>query len=450
MLDIIQNNPFRILGVYSDASAAEIKRNETKIRRFLEVGKAVTFPTDQLGNLPAPERTAESLDKALSEINLPQDKLYYALFWYAKNDAFGINNCVDAVIHSDWEQASNEYASFLYDTNKQVTIQNLVLGNVIYTEKDIVTFFIDGFYSIVQGRNFLNICKSCLQAKDMSIAKDKVIALPLSAINSALSSAKNADKSTPTKMLRVGKQLISSTKKPLKELKELLGSNDSQYQMTADSLAKQILQCGISYFNGSDDDDKIDKALEIQEYALSIAAGKLTKDRCHENVDILKKQKEQFGSKKDIEAIANLLHGLASRPKRISSAVSFVDECLPILARLKFSLGAQDELYIKISSAVANYALGFVIQIVNNDSESKSLAESAMNLINKIESLNVDLETRNRIKTNKGTLQMNIAHMPSTFQKIDEGTGGCLGSLGNILICLAICGIITLIATLCS
>lgn len=54
MIDIIQNNPFRILGVYSDASAAEIKRNETKIRRFLEVGKTATFPTDDLGNYPYP------------------------------------------------------------------------------------------------------------------------------------------------------------------------------------------------------------------------------------------------------------------------------------------------------------------------------------------------------------------------------------------------------------
>ena len=69
---------------------------------------------------------------------------------------------------------------------------------------------------------------------------------------------------------------------------------DQQYVFIADNLAKQILQCGINYFNNSKEEieRRIDKARTLQSYALSIAVGKLTRERCKENVNILDERKE--------------------------------------------------------------------------------------------------------------------------------------------------------------
>lgn len=71
-----------------------------------------------------------------------------------------------------------------------------------------------------------------------------------------------------------------------------------QYQMIADNLAKQILQCGINYYNNTDEDEyvKIDIAYDLQSYAYSIAIGKLTKDRCKENIEILDKKRKRTSS----------------------------------------------------------------------------------------------------------------------------------------------------------
>ena len=59
--------------------------------------------------------------------------------------------------------------------------------------------------------------------------------------------------------------------------------------MIADKLGLEILQCGIDYFNGSNAYDAARKAMRIQSYAMEVVVGKMAKDRCKENVDILQK-----------------------------------------------------------------------------------------------------------------------------------------------------------------
>lgn len=85
MIDLIQNNPFRILGVYSNASKKDIVANEGKMRAFLKVGRPVSFPLDLEGTLPSLSRTTESVAKANADLTLPKDKMRYALFWFVRN-----------------------------------------------------------------------------------------------------------------------------------------------------------------------------------------------------------------------------------------------------------------------------------------------------------------------------------------------------------------------------
>ena len=59
--------------------------------------------------------------------------------------------------------------------------------------------------------------------------------------------------------------------------------------MIADKLGLEILQCGIDYYNASDEPEAAHKAMSLQKYAQSIVVGQMAKDRCKENVDILQK-----------------------------------------------------------------------------------------------------------------------------------------------------------------
>ena len=80
----IYNNPFRILGVYANASIKDIKANEAKAKAFLNVGREVTYPCDFNQLLLPIQRTAEMMASANSQLTLPNEKIKHALFWFVK------------------------------------------------------------------------------------------------------------------------------------------------------------------------------------------------------------------------------------------------------------------------------------------------------------------------------------------------------------------------------
>ena len=84
MLNIIQNNPYRFLGVCSNAPTAERVANTRRLNAFLKVNKVVSFPLDLDNLMPSLTRTADGLNAASSSINLPMDQFKYALFWFIK------------------------------------------------------------------------------------------------------------------------------------------------------------------------------------------------------------------------------------------------------------------------------------------------------------------------------------------------------------------------------
>ena len=185
-----------------------------------------------------------------------------------------------------------------------------------------------------------------------------------------------------------------------------------QFQSISDNLAKQILQCGINYFNNTDDEDDVDKALKLQKYALNIAIGRLVKDRCKQNVDILLKKKEQAAYASDLDAIASELKSFQSslRPS-ISRVRSLVNNCKPHLYSLKQKTGSSNELYLKISTAVVNNALGMLIEVVNAAQNSSTVGydvisgalantiNSAMDVMSLIDKL--DMTPQERLHFNK-------------------------------------------------
>ncbi len=79
-MEIINNNPYRLLGVYTTSPQKEVVANQGKIKAFLNVGKAVAFPLDLNGILPNVQRTEAGVAAAVSKLALPAEQLKYAQF----------------------------------------------------------------------------------------------------------------------------------------------------------------------------------------------------------------------------------------------------------------------------------------------------------------------------------------------------------------------------------
>lgn len=86
-MDIICTNPFRVIGLYGSASEREIQKQKSKINAYLNIGKELLFDTD-FNFLPPLNRNAETIEKAFSRIQLNQNKLFYALFWFSIGSHF--------------------------------------------------------------------------------------------------------------------------------------------------------------------------------------------------------------------------------------------------------------------------------------------------------------------------------------------------------------------------
>ena len=73
----------------------------------------------------------------------------------------------------------------------------------------------------------------------------------------------------------------------LPQLKKIYADDVLAYQVQADKLAEAVLQRAIVFFNESEGGEAVYQAMPLQQYALSIAEGEPTRQRCRENVAVL-------------------------------------------------------------------------------------------------------------------------------------------------------------------
>ena len=400
MLNIITNNPFRILGVYSNAKPAEIVSNCDDMEAYLSIGQSVSFDLDLNNLMPSVVRTTSSVSNAKKQINLPKDKLKNALFWFVKDsssehatnylkngdfdnansvfeidDSFAtrINKAVIALIQNDLGVAIANVTELIHDFDDLGLRDNFVkaiCGDAFsITEEELAHLYIDTLLEEVDAAELLELFKeNSVSQDDDDYLEGKVVDKPISRINAEIAKVKFVQRDDVDANYRAGKELIKNTKADLAKVKSLLVATDMQYQMLDDSLANAIMQCGINYYNASEDNDKIEKALELLEYASKIATGKICKERCNKNIESLKTELENAAPlivRKEDFNIKQALVEFSKKPHKISHSIELIKACAPILLNIKETLGKDDPYYLKMSTLIVSVALSYVIEEVN-------------------------------------------------------------------------------------
>ena len=100
-MNLLQHNPYRLLGVYSNSPTKERLANHNRMKAFLKVGKPVSFPLDLAQYLGPIDRTEASAAEAEAALTLPKDQIQYAQFWFAKVtplDDVAFNNLISGEI----------------------------------------------------------------------------------------------------------------------------------------------------------------------------------------------------------------------------------------------------------------------------------------------------------------------------------------------------------------
>lgn len=391
-MNILQDNPYRILGVYANSPIKERLANHNRMKAFLKVGKDVSFPLDLNQYLPVLDRTEATVADAESELTLPKDQIAYAQFWFIKAtplDEVAFKHLVsgDIIMAKDiWRK--KETMSSLQNLMVCCLIQNNIEYAIRYAEKFYGNQnYIGQFVSAVVGDNgmsttddfvygFLDTLSAEIGASRLlgmitnddwkSYLSKKTIGPLIDSIENAIAVAKKAKGSC--ERLKAGESLKNETKNALTQLKALLSSSDLQYQVIADKLGIEILQCAIDYYNDSDEPDAAPKAMKLQKYANSIVVGQMAKDRCKENIDILQKTIDNLPPSEvfaEDKAIKEELRKYCQLPDKICHAVTLLNNTKPQLQAIKRKLGATNGYYLKISTQIVGNALHNIIEEVN-------------------------------------------------------------------------------------
>lgn len=334
----ITNNPYRIIGILSNATAKEIQSRKSKITAFAKVGKQITSEFD-FPSLNSIERDQNTIEKAFSAIQQSKEMLENSLFWFLNTNSFD-ETAINYLRNGDKEKAIEIWGKVT--TEKEVTPKNYSCFNNIGTlkllgesqedikegiEKKIKLIESDSFTNFVnsvagvdyiidnqkQVENFINDLLKQFQGKysnadtlklfsncngtTQKYLSQKFTEEPVHNIESQIERTKKRRNENKINAFQFGLKLYENTKSDLTLLKSILGVNDLKYKMIADNLAKEIMQCGLDYFIESRENDSSEEYLEntkrLNLIADSIAVGKLTKDKAKDSLETLEDMKDQ-------------------------------------------------------------------------------------------------------------------------------------------------------------
>jgi len=337
-MKLIQENPYRIVGILSNATAKEIQSRKGKITAYAKVGKQVTSEYD-FPFLNSIERDHNSIGKAFSAIQQSKEMLDNSLFWFLKTNSFD-ETAITYLMNGDKDKAIEIWEKITLD--KEVTSKNFSCFNNIGTlkllgksqqqikegveskikliESGHFTNFVHSVASEAfvidnqkQLENFLNDLLSQINgkfsnsdtlklfdncnAKTKNYLAEKFTEEPLHKIETSIESTKKKRNQNKSNAFQYGLKLYENSKSELSLLKSLLGISDLKYKLIADNLAKEIMQCAIDYFNESTEnestEDYLENAMRLTKLADSIAIGKLTKDKAKDHISTLEEMKDK-------------------------------------------------------------------------------------------------------------------------------------------------------------
>jgi len=457
-MKLIQDNPYRIAGILSNANARELERQKAKITRYASIGRQVDSELDFpfLGNI---DRSESSITKAFSGIEQNQDKVSHSLFWFLKANTFD-ETAINYLINGDKDKAVEIWDKVT--NGKEVTSKNFSCFNNIGTlkllsdSKDEIKEGLEAKIKLIESSNFadfvhtvadqtytidnqkqaekfvddvlkqfkgqysssdtLKLFSNC-NGTTQKYLSQKFTEEPLHNIESQIESTKNKRKTNKSGAYELGLKLFVNCKDDLATLKSLLGISDLKYKMIADNLAKEVMQCGIDYFQEwKESKNPSEEGLKLLKYAQSIAIGSQTKDRIKENINGIEEWAKTAPVKKEFEFILKKLVAFRNANDTIENARDLVSSCKPKLQSMKSILGSSNEEYLNLSTAIANNALGMLVTVINDEQNNplvrighfdtlKTALRGALAVSKEIESLDMKSEQRSHFNTNYSTLK---------------------------------------------
>ncbi len=371
-MNLIQNNPYRTVGLLVGATAKEQTKQISRLKKYIEAEQDpeddFSFPA--LGDF---HRNIESVEEAASKLNLDNDKINAALFWFwngnpitdeAAFDALKDGNTDDAIeiwrkliynAEEEMNEVSKRNASAFFNLSTLYLIEYGIDEETLQLKlkflqsefvKDFKSAAADETYKIEKVELQLNFLNNLVNHNDIDYSElmeaisdiefegkqdflKGFIQKPIEQIEQQIETAKNKRKASKANAAKVGQELVEKTANDLSQLRNFVGSKDLKYTSVADKVANEILQCSIDYFNDSQEKDNssdyTEIAMKLAKQAEKLAAGKLTKDRIKNSIETLEEMKDKELSQA-IQLLQSVKEAYESNEREIRAEVRRMEE----------------------------------------------------------------------------------------------------------------------------
>lgn len=375
-MEIIYNNPYRILGLPVTATEREIRKRIEDLRIFSEMGKEISYDTD-LPFLSDIKRTPEIIRESANQIERPESRVFYSLFWFwikSPVDEFVFDILKEGKVEKAielWEKALNgeevnndNYSilrnlSVLYmatSNDNKIFLENyfsrgIELSGKLFTSDDIKNYsylivgnkykinkrkvqkgFIDEIITFTQNfldksdgistSAFISYCQSFPEETYQYIV-ERYTSKVIRNIESEIDNTKRQRLKMPLNCYQYGTRLNHNTKVGIEYLKTILPQSDYQFEAIADKIAEEILRCSIDLFSASSDSNynAAIESLPLTKIAAEIAIGERVKQEIKKDLlftENLIKESERRKTCKNI--VDSIVEQLNSTPDDIVSA----------------------------------------------------------------------------------------------------------------------------------
>ena len=287
-MQLIIQNPYRLLGVYADSSVKTRVANQARIKAFLKVGKPISFFVDLPEFLPSVKRDESAITEAINALALPEDRVKYAQFWFVNHSN------VDETAFKYLGQGNVSEAKRIWRTREDAaSIQNRIIIELVnknLKEASVLAgrlyeHHVDEFLEIIGVPEYANRDKLGPQFFETLVQEDglgqSVKNTITQAVEEAVPAGDLAEKlrekrtaelvaqldakidefkrfidykdHTDRECIRATDTFISESQEILRTLEINLEDRRYEYETLADRVAKCIRNASVEYFNRSDD-----------------------------------------------------------------------------------------------------------------------------------------------------------------------------------------------------
>jgi len=465
-MEAILSNPYRIAGLLVGATAREQDRQIKRLKKLIDAGHELPQDDYSFPFLGALDRKLETVASAASRLNLDNDKLNAALFWfyngYAITDEPAFEALKDYDIHTATDiwtrmtatrEVTHKNCSAFQNFSTLLLCQSIEDNNLISeslleqgirmklrfldsdcaqelklkatdetfetTKLDIQLAFLNilqkeldqNGYTPVQWISMLSKCE--FSAKEVYLSS--FIQNVTDPIEKKIEAAGEKRTANSANAAEAGMTIYHAVVGELKELKSAFGVNHIKYALIADKVAEEVLQCGIDYFNYCKNQNDANDgfaaiSMDLLKKAQSLAVGTLVKKQCEDNIVELQEwinskpeRDRQTKAATDLEKLKTLIREYDRKSKTIENARQFLWSTNIHLLNCKIILGKNDHLYLAISTKIASDAQEMYI------SELNELQESVLNSENKdqaMQLLQLKIEEAWKIITSIDTMDL--------------------------------------------